>query len=84
VLIITGNVGERAAEGDVLHQGIRTRSFTQRFELADFVNVTGASLADGLLTVELLREIPEELKPRQISIGQGTPQAPRQIEAEAA
>jgi molecular chaperone IbpA len=85
VLIITGNVGERAAEGDVLHQGIRTRSFTQRFELADFVNVTGANLADGLLTVELLREIPDELKPRQIPIGQGTAQsAPQQIEAKAA
>ena len=85
VLVVTGNVGEPATEGHVLHQGIRTRSFTQRFELADYVNVTGANLADGLLTVELQREIPEELKPRQISIGKGTTSpAPRQIEAEAA
>lgn len=85
VLMITGNVGERAAEGDVLHQGIRTRGFTQRFELADYVNVTGANLDNGLLTVELQREVPEELKPRQIRIGQGAASpAPRQIEAEAA
>jgi molecular chaperone IbpA len=85
VLVITGNVGSGGADGEVLHQGIRNRSFTQRFELADYVNVTGANLANGLLTIELQREIPEALKPRQISIGQGSaPQAPQRIEAKAA
>jgi molecular chaperone IbpA len=85
VLVVTGNVGASAEDGDVLHQGIRTRSFTQRFELADYVNVTGADLENGLLTVHLQREVPEELKPRQISIGQkGAKTAPREIEAKAA
>ena len=68
VLLVTGNVSEPHLEGEVLHQGIRTRSFTQRFELADYVNVTAANLVDGLLTVDLRREIPEALKPRQIAI----------------
>jgi molecular chaperone IbpA len=51
-----------------LHRGIMDRGFQRRFELADHVKVTGASLADGLLTVELKREVPEEMKPRRIEI----------------
>lgn len=58
--------GDRAAQ--FLHLGIATRSFERRFELADFVRVQSADLADGLLTVELVREIPDAMKPRKIAI----------------
>jgi molecular chaperone IbpA len=52
-----------------LHVGIANRSFERRFELADFVRVESAGLADGLLTIELIREIPEAMKPQKIAIG---------------
>jgi molecular chaperone IbpA len=51
-----------------LHQGIARRSFERKFNLADHVKVTNASLADGLLSIELVREIPEAMKPKSISI----------------
>jgi molecular chaperone IbpA len=68
-----------------LHRGIPTGSFERRFELADYVKVRSASLDNGLLTIELVREIPEEMKPRRIEVqapkapGTGEP-APRQVE----
>jgi molecular chaperone IbpA len=79
--------GERDGEpsGEYLHRGIANRSFTRRFELADHVKVTGANLVNGLLTIDLQREIPEEMKPRRIEIKAATPQAkpaPRQIDGE--
>lgn len=52
-----------------LHRGIASRSFKQTFSLADHVRVAGASLQNGLLQVELVREVPEQLKPRRISLG---------------
>jgi molecular chaperone IbpA len=63
--------GERTAEdnGDYLHRGIAGRPFERRFELADHVKVTEAGLVNGLLTIDLQREIPEEMKPRKIEIG---------------
>ena len=57
-----------------LHRGIATRSFKQTFNLADHVKVTGASMENGLLTVKLKREVPEELKPRRIAITSGNGQ----------
>lgn len=51
-----------------LHQGIATRSFERKFNLADFVEVTGAELMNGLLTISLVKELPEEMKPRKIEI----------------
>jgi len=57
----------------VLYQGIAARAFERRFQLADHVVVEGASLENGLLHVDLKREIPEAKKPRQIPIGGGTP-----------
>ena len=54
-----------------LHVGIANRSFERRFELADFVRVEDANLADGLLTIDLVREIPEAMKPQKIAIGSG-------------
>src|SRR5687768_627801 len=56
---------------EVLHRGIATRAFKQTFNLADHVKVTGANLENGLLTVELKREVPEALKPRRIEIKPG-------------
>ena len=75
--------GEKAAEdkGRVfLHRGIAARAFERRFQLADHVEVHGADLKDGLLHVDLVRNVPERLKPRTIAIGGGTP---KQIEARA-
>ncbi|RAI43738.1 Hsp20 family protein [Rhodoplanes roseus] len=56
-------------KGDVLYQGIAARAFERVFQLADFVEVRGASLENGLLHIDLVREIPEKMKPRQIAIG---------------
>ncbi len=55
-----------------LHRGIATRAFTRTFRLADHIKVTGAEMADGLLTVNLVREVPEEAKPRMIPIAGAT------------
>jgi molecular chaperone IbpA len=56
----------------VLYQGIAARAFERRFQLADHVQVTGARLQNGLLHIDLKREIPEAMKPRQIPIGAGS------------
>jgi molecular chaperone IbpA len=69
-------------KGEVLYQGIAARAFERVFQLADYVQVKGASLENGLLHVDLVREIPEAKKPRQIQIGgNGKPQV---VEAKAA
>ena len=68
-LTIAGKKSERAeSAGEVLHQGIASRAFERRFQLADFVEVRGASLENGLLHVTLKREIPEAMKPRTIAV----------------
>ena len=73
------------AEREFLHRGIGARAFKQRFQLADHVKVTGASLMDGLLTIELVREIPEVLRPRRIEVERKTAEAkPQQIEGQRA
>jgi molecular chaperone IbpA len=58
-------------KGEVLHQGIAARAFERVFQLADFVQVKGAALENGLLHVDLMREVPEAKKPRQIAISTG-------------
>jgi molecular chaperone IbpA len=76
--------GQKSSEdsGQYLHRGLTGRNFECRFELADHVKVAGASLVNGLLTLDLQREIPEAMKPRRIEIGtaSNTPKEPRQIE----
>jgi molecular chaperone IbpA len=73
LLVITGRKAEnRNRDGNYLHMGIATRAFERRFELADFVRVENAELRDGLLSVELVREIPEAMKPRKIEINGGS------------
>ena len=75
LLVVTGRKAEsRNRDGNFLHMGIATRAFERRFELADFVRVDEADLRDGLLAIELVREIPEAMKPRKIDIGTGTSQ----------
>ena len=78
LLLVTGKkTGSDAADRTrFVHLGIATRSFERRFDLADFVRVESADLADGLLTIELVREIPEAHKPQKIAIGSGTVVAP--------
>ena len=69
-LVVTGKRADEAEEkGEYLHRGIATRSFERRFNLADHVKVVAASLENGLLHIELEREIPEAMKPRTIKIG---------------
>lgn len=70
LLVVSGSKAEDEAS-EYLHRGIPGRAFTRRFELADHVSVTNASLEDGMLTVELKREVPEELKPRRIEVTTG-------------
>lgn len=60
---------QKAAASKFLHRGIAERSFTRKFELADHIEVKGADLANGLLTLSLERNVPEALQPRKISIG---------------
>ncbi len=67
-LIIAGRSSEDETDRQFLHRGIATRAFERRFHLADHVRVTGARHIDGMLHVELARELPEALKPRQIAI----------------
>jgi molecular chaperone IbpA len=66
-------IKDEEQQGEVLYQGIAARAFERRFQLADYVQVKGASLEHGLLHVDLEREIPEAKKPRQIPIGGSTP-----------
>lgn len=74
-LTVRGDKSAPAAgeKTEVLHQGIAARAFERRFQLADYVQVTGARLEHGLLHIELAREVPEAKKPRLIPIGQTGP-----------
>ncbi len=63
-LIVTGKAKDEEKPGDFLHRGIARREFERRFQLADHLKVTGAALVNGLLSIELVREVPEQLKPR--------------------
>ena len=83
-LTIRGEKQEKTEQkGEVLYQGIAARAFERRFQLADHGQVTGASLVNGLLHVDLVREIPEAKKPRQIAIGNGNAK-PQVVESKAA
>ena len=82
VLLVSGRKKDEAEEGkgnNYIYRGIATRSFERRFALADHIQVRAADMKDGLLSIELKREIPEAMKPRKISIGDSQPA----IEAEA-
>lgn len=67
-LVISGKAHRDESQVQYLHRGIAGRSFERRFELADFIRVEGAALVNGLLHVDLKREVPEQMKPRTIKI----------------
>jgi molecular chaperone IbpA len=74
VLIVTGRKNDDSQDKgtDYIYRGIANRSFERRFALADHIQVRGADLKDGLLSIELVREIPEAMKPKKINIGSST------------
>lgn len=78
-LKITGRKQKDDAKRTYLHRGIAARDFEHRFQLADHVKVVGARLENGLLEIELVREIPEEMKPRKVAID-GVGNAPQLID----
>jgi molecular chaperone IbpA len=84
LLVIQGRKRDEQHAGEMLHLGIANRGFERRFELADYVRVDHADLADGLLVIDLVREIPDAMKPKKIALAgqrklevvdQGEPQA---------
>lgn len=79
-LIISGKAHRDEENRQYLHRGIAGRSFERRFEVADFIRVESASLANGLLHVALKREVPEQMKPRTIKIDSAAPAAAKAIE----
>lgn len=68
VLKVVGRKAKKEADATYLHRGIATRDFEHKFQLADHVKVTNAQLENGLLVVDLVREVPEALKPRKVKI----------------
>lgn len=68
VLTVKGEKPTESEDSEVIYRGIAARAFERRFQLADFVEVRGASLENGLLHIDLVREIPEAMKPRKIAI----------------
>lgn len=84
LLQVQGKKDARQDNAAFLHVGIANRNFERKFELADFVRVDSADLADGLLTISLVREVPEAMKPKTIQIGSGAPETPAIDHAEKA
>jgi molecular chaperone IbpA len=79
-LSVRGEKPAESKEREFLHRGIAQRSFERRFQLADYVEVKGAELKDGLLNIDLVRNLPERMRPRTIAISSGEA---KQIEAKA-
>jgi molecular chaperone IbpA len=82
-LAVVGKQPKDEAPKSLLYRGIAGRPFQRRFELAEYIRVTGASLENGLLHIELVREVPEAVKPRSIKIGSKV-EAPKAVEQKAA
>ncbi len=83
-LIVSARKADEDKDKTFLHRGIATRAFERRFHLADHVQVTGAAHADGMLHIELERQVPEALKPRQIQIASDTPSLHKDVVEAAA
>ena len=72
LLVVQGGKREEVDDGsELIHVGIANRGFERRFELADYVRVENADLADGLLVIDFVREVPEAMKPKKIMVGGG-------------
>ncbi len=80
VLTIKGEKPEEDEDREVLYRGIASRAFERRFQIAEYVRVDGAQMENGLLHIDLVRELPEAMKPRKIEIGNGST---KQIETKA-
>lgn len=83
-LVVTGRAKKDSDNAEFLHRGIAGRSFERRYQLADHIKVTGARLVDGLLHVELAREVPEAKRPRSVAIETKRPEQPKVIDNKAA
>jgi len=83
-LFVTARKAPETAEKSYLHRGIATRAFERRFALADHVKVSGASHEHGMLHIDLIRKIPETMKPRRIEIGQPAQNVAPALEAKLA
>ena len=69
LLVVQGKKGDDAGSSQFLHVGIAQRGFERRFELADYVRVDDANLEDGLLVIDLMREVPDAMKPKKVPVG---------------
>ena len=83
-LLISGKLGKEDDSQSFLYRGIAGRAFERRFTLADHIRVNGASLVNGLLHVDLVREVPEAMKPRQVKITTSPSSKPQVLESQAA
>jgi molecular chaperone IbpA len=83
-LVVTGKIAKTEEEKKFLHRGIAGRAFERRFELAEHIRVSGASLVNGLLHVELVKEVPEAKKPRTVKIETVAPKQATVLENKAA
>lgn len=83
-LIVSARKADEQSDRKFLHRGIATRAFERRFHLADHVRVSGASHVNGMLNIDLVREVPEALKPRRIEIARAESLKSRAIEAQTA
>lgn len=83
-LVVAGRIEKPDAERQFLHRGIAARAFERKFELADHIRVASASLTNGLLHIDLVREVPEASKPRSIKIESGNGSTTAKVETRAA
>ena len=83
-LTVQGKHGDELADRQFLHQGIAARNFERRFQLADYVKVSEANMENGLLHIDLVREVPEAMKPRTIEINTGRKSGPKVVENKVA
>jgi len=83
-LIIAARKADESDERKFLHRGIATRAFERKFQLADHIRVNGAVHENGMLHIDLVREVPEALKPRQITIASGSGNGVKAVESQAA
>jgi molecular chaperone IbpA len=84
LLKVIGQKGDEPKGNEFLYRGIAGRNFERRFQLADYVEVKGADIKDGMLHIDLAREVPEKMKPRTIAIGSGKAAPEKVIEHKAA
>lgn len=83
-LVVSGRIEKQDTDRQFLHRGIASRAFERKFELADHIKVSGATLVNGLLHIDLVREVPEAAKPRTVKIETGAGTAKTNVATRAA